>query len=74
METFSTRNAAAMLGRTTVALHALISQNRITPPAKNDTGHYRWTLSDIERAREAIALIRQYRLKLDRTKGAAAAS
>jgi len=48
--TFSTKEAAIMLGLRIAALNRSIYEDRLTPPEKNLSNSYRWTFQDIERA------------------------
>jgi len=53
--------AARELGKTYHQLIGLIRFNKIDPPARDSSGDYVWTDADMERARRALAKIRQLR-------------
>ena len=50
----STTAAAALIGVPYFRITYLIRTGRIKPPARDDSGNYRWTDSDIEAARKIL--------------------
>jgi len=47
---YSTAEAAMVLGVTEPCLARSVNRLRVRPPAKDGSGHYRWTPADIRRA------------------------
>jgi hypothetical protein len=57
----SSRTAAAKIGIGVPHLRSLVRDARIPPPPKNEFGYYEWRDSDLERARQALAVDRRRR-------------
>src|SRR5262249_6703348 len=54
-----TSAVARLLGIQYVQLFSLIRNGRLEPPSKDSSGDYVWLPEDVERARQALALLRR---------------